>query len=113
MNEPKGRTLPPFPVDDFTLDQLWHALNTSVGFGDDGERRCVGGDFTLNQFLDFMSGHDPERQTLVGYSDGLLGEGDPGGIPIYTAWDQHYSREDVIRALLAEVRRLRTGEEQL
>lgn len=96
--------LPPFPLDDFTLDQLEHAVNTSTEVGEDGERRCVGGDFTMSEFLDFMSGHDPGRSTLVGYGD-LAGTGND--IPIYESWDQHYSEHDVIRALVAEVRKLR------
>lgn len=98
--------LPDFPVDDFTLDQLEHALNTCVAgpvslpFGGEPEepRKLVGGEFTLSQFLDFMSGHDPRRATLVGEVD---------GIPIYESWDRRYSENDVIRALIAEIRRLR------
>lgn len=104
--EPQGRELPDFPVDDFTLDQLEHALNTCIDgpmlmpFSDEdpGPRKLVGGEFTLSQFLDFMSGYDPERATLIG---------DAEGVPIYRGWDQHYSEPCVIRALIAEVRRLR------
>lgn len=103
----QGRTLPPFPVDDFTLDQLEHALNTSIEVTDDGEWKPVGGEFTLSKFLDFMSGHDPERATFVGYA------GDPAGfgeqVPIYESWDQSYSEHCVIGALVAEVRRLRAA----
>lgn len=103
-----GKTLPEFPVDDFTLDQLEHALNTRVDgpavmpFEDSGNepRKLVGGEFTLPQFLDFMSGHDPTRATLVGHAD---------DVPIYESWDQRYSEHDVIRALVAEIRRLRTN----
>ena len=100
----KGRMLPQFPVDDFTLDQLEHALNTCVDsmtlpFQDSDEpRKLVGGEFTLSMFLDFMSGHDPQRATLVGYAD---------DVPIYEGWDQRYSEHDVIRALVLEIRRLR------
>lgn len=103
------RMLPDFPVDQFTLDQLEHALNTCVDgpavlpFSDEepSPRKLVGGEFTLSQFLDFMSGYDPERSTLVGDAD---------GVPIYECWDQHYSEHDVIRALIAEIRRQRSAD---
>ena len=102
------RELPDFPVDDFVLDQLEHALNTSVEVLDDGSYSPVGGEFTLNRLLEFMSGYDPERRSLIGYTAGIFGEGDPAGaIPIYESWDEHYSERDVMRALIAEVRRLR------
>jgi len=94
-----GRELPPFPTDDFTLDQLKHALDTCRGDGG----LLVGGEFTLSQFLAFMSGHDPERATFVGYGD-LAGIGND--IPIYESWDQQYSEHDVIRALIARIREL-------
>lgn len=112
MTAQQGRKLPPFPTDDFTLTQLEHALNTSIDFDGDGNRITVGGDFTLPQFLDFMSGYDPERATLVGHTSGVLWNGlpDPDGqIPIYEGWDEHYSEHDVIRALIARVRELEAG----
>ncbi|UAW08301.1 hypothetical protein SEA_WHITNEY_54 [Gordonia phage Whitney] len=110
MSAAEGRTLGPFPVDDVTLDALEHALGTSVEgmtFPDfdnptvETERHLVGGDYTLNDLLDFLSGHDPERSTLVGYA---------GDVPIFEGWDQRYSEHDVIHALIAEVRRLRASE---
>lgn len=104
----EGRTLPPFPVDDFTLDQLEHALNTCINISDDGERSCVGGDFTLPQFLGFMSGYDPERATFLGYVDDPMGFGEL--VAMYEHWDQSYSEHSVIQALVAEVRRLRPRE---
>lgn len=101
------RQLPVFPTDEFTLDQLEHALNTSISIDDDDNWTRVGGEFTLSQFLDFMSGVDESRATLVGYTSGVCGEGDPAGaIPIYEAWDPRYSEHDVIRALIARVREL-------
>ena len=103
-----GRRLPPFPTDEFTLRQLRHALDTCRGDGDE----LVGGEFTMSMFLGFMSGYDPDRSTLIGYTDGIPGEPGSEGffgqaIPIYESWDQHYSEHDVIRALIAEVERLR------
>lgn len=108
MPEHQGRTLPPFPVDDFTLTQLEHALNTSTEITNEGERRCVGGEFTMSRLLEFLSGHDPARATLIGYTDTIPGTNIPHdhAIPIYEGWDQHYSEHDVIRALIARVREL-------
>lgn len=98
------RPLAPFPTDEFTLNQLEHALNTCIDgsvmpFGDEPEapRKLVGGEFTLSQFLDFMSGVDESRSTLVGEID---------GIPVYEGWDPRYSEHDVIRALIARIREL-------
>lgn len=102
-----SRTLPPFPTDDFTLTQLEHALNTSIEVLEDGSHQPVGGEFTMSKFLDFMSGYDPERSTLLGYTAGVCGEGDPAGaIPIYASWDQHYTEHCVMRALIARIREL-------
>lgn len=106
MTDQTPRVLPPFPVDDFTLDQLEHALNTCVDstmvfpFTDQepAPLKLVGGEFTLSQYLDFMSGRDDTRATRIGDAD---------GIPVYVAWDQQYSEGDVIRALITEIRRLR------
>lgn len=109
-DQAKGRKLPPFPVDDFTLDQLEHALGTCLGdMGEDGNHELVGGEFTMSKFLQFMSGYDDERQTLIGYTDTLPGTDIPidGAVPIYEHWDEAYTEHCVIRALIAEVRRLR------
>lgn len=89
------RTLPPFPINDETLAQLQHALNTSIAVDDEGNRSYAGGDFTLSQLLDFYSGADDSRSTLVGYA---------GDTPIYECWDQRYSEHDVMRALIQRIR---------
>lgn len=109
-NTPQRRELPPFPVDDFTLDQLEHALNTAIEVADDGQWKPVGGDFTLSKFLQFMSGYDPERATFIGHVGGIPGAENlfDNPVPMYESWDQSYSEHDVIRALVKEVRRLRT-----
>jgi len=104
------RPLPPFPVDDFTLDQLEHALNTCVEVTDEGPWKRIGGDFTLSDYLHFLSGYDPERRTFIGYIGGVPGADnlfDGNAIPAYESWDPSYSEHDVIRALVAEIRRLR------
>ena len=103
----QGRTLPPFPVDDFTLDQLTHALGACLGDQrEDGSHEIVGGEFTMPMFLSFMSRYDPDRSTFVGLVGDPMGFGEQ--VPMYEHWDQHYSEHDVIRSLVDEVRRLRT-----
>jgi len=94
-----NRTLPPFPVDDSTLDLLEESFKAAYTIAEDGEHQIVGAEFNLPRLLDFLSGSDPDRSHLIGYS------GD--GIPIYEMWDQHYSERDVLIAMVAEVRRLR------
>lgn len=82
--------LPPFPINAETIAALRHALDTSISFDDDGERIKVGGEFTILELLEFYSGTDESRSTLI----------QDGAIPIYEMWDQQYSITDVIRALL-------------
>lgn len=107
MSNPTPRVLPPFPVDDEALRHLEHALNTCIDITDEGERKPVGGEFTLPKLLAFLSGYDPERTTDTGR--------EIDGIPVFEVWDPQYSEHDVMRALVAEVRRLRDanpGEQQ-
>ncbi|QNN98925.1 hypothetical protein PBI_MOVA_93 [Mycobacterium phage Mova] len=108
MIDKTPRELPPFPVDDFTLTQIEHALDTCIEITDDGEHRCVGGEFTLSELLDFLSGHDPERATLIGYTDTIpcTDMHHDHAIPIYESWDPRYSEHDLIRALVARIREL-------
>lgn len=103
---PTGRTLPPFPINDETKSALRHALGTCLSFDDDGNRITVGGDYTLNQLLDFYSGSDDTRGTYIGELELL-----PGVVaPTYEMWDQHYSPNDVIRALLDALDQPRTDD---
>lgn len=95
-DHPEGRTLPPFPINDETIAAIRHALDTAKGHDADGNLINVGGDFTLPQLLDFYSGSDDSRGTYVG--DGELIPGIRA--PIYEMWDQYYTTNDVIRALL-------------
>lgn len=69
-----------FPIDDETLDALEATLATSFTVDEDGTHILVGGELSMAALLDSMSGHGPAQ--LV--------------------------RDDVIRALIAEVRRLRS-----
>jgi hypothetical protein len=90
-----AETLPDFPVDDVMLDLLEHALGGLYEVDDDFGTRLVGADYSLPQLLDFLSGYDPEQVVPLG-----------GGIEEYVGGPL-YTRDDIIRALIAEVRRLR------
>lgn len=79
-------TLPPFPVDDSTLDLLGTAMNP----GPDAERSSLG---DLLALYSQLAGSDTEA---VEYEDGYE-----------VARDPDYHVHDVISALIAEVRRLR------
>jgi hypothetical protein len=91
-------TLPSFPVDDFTLRQVEHALDATYTVELDGTHVQVGADFSLSQLLDFLSGYDPVR----------LEPTDDPNVFVYSG--AVYHPNDVIRALIAEVRRLRKRE---
>ena len=89
MDDFDGHRLPPFPVDEGTLDLLMHALHP----GPDAERT------SLWDFLSFMS--------EMGGSDvqAAVDESDDG--TSRTLRDQQYSDHCLIDALVAEIRRLR------
>ena len=101
-------TLPPVPLDEIALAQLEHALGASITFdSEDGtieldEPRVIHADYTLNTLLEFWSGtrDDP---------DGVVRQvGDyTCPIPIYYDPRPQYSPQDVMLALIHEVRRLR------
>lgn len=93
--------LPPFPVDDFTLDQVEHAIG--VSYGDPSGDTLVGGEFTLTTLLDFLSGYDPARLVDTGEAGEFAGT----TAPISEYPDPVYSQGDVIGALIREVRYLR------
>ena len=88
-------TLPPFPVDDSTLNQVMHALDATVTDLTDPDHPVLRpGDFTLLQLLDFMSGYERPRHLGPGY---------------HVVHQPLYDEHSVIRALITEVRRLRRG----
>lgn len=88
--------LDPFPVDDVTLQALEHALDTAWGEDDAGKQVLVGGDMTVTHLLEFLSGPSPTERVEVVDA--------PVEIEIRTF--PAYSEHDVIRALIAEIRRL-------
>lgn len=81
--------LPAFPVDEETLDLLEIAI--------DPDRTSVGGQCSsLNAFLEFMS--ELSGQQEVELEDGVAVYPDPS-----------YHHNDVIKALIREIRRLRAA----
>lgn len=103
-------TLPPFPVDDVTLAAVEHAFGAAITFDTDewGEPdldnpRLIGADYSLHTLLDFMSGTTSDDHPLV-----EVKERDWDGTPRVIVDERpHYTERDIIRALIAEVRRLR------
>lgn len=94
-------TTPPFPVDDVTLDLVEHALGASYTMVDGETMSVTGADMNLSQLLDFMAGYDPTKQVITQtYEDGSPMIVEYQGDPLY-------ERDDVIRSLIDEVRRLR------
>lgn len=96
--------LPPFPVDDVTLAALEHALEGRLIIGEDGSHRLVGADMSVPKLLDFLSGYDEAQVEMLDPGDDRLGF---AGAAITEYHGQIYTRDCVIRALIAEVRRLR------
>lgn len=111
-------TRPQFPTDDATLAAVEHALGAVTEIDAAGERSIVGADFTLGRLLDFLSGtlgDDPDA-TII----------DPGRVEtpddlppflrgitsaqIVLDSRPRYSEHDLIGALVAEIRRLRSTE---
>lgn len=87
-------TLPPFPVDDGTLDLLWRAMHP----GPEADRSSMG---DLLRLMSELGGSDTEAVAEV------HDDGSDGGTSIVSMRDPHYHDHDVIAALVTEVRRLR------
>lgn len=93
-------TLPPFPVDDATLDMLCAAMDPLSAGDESADRSCMG------EFLTVMSqlgGSDTDAVEEV------MDDGRDGGPQVVVMRDPHYHEHDVIRALVAEVRRRRAA----
>lgn len=97
--------LPPFPVDDITLDLLEHAMGGALIFGPDGPQ-LTGAEFSMTRLLDFMAGVDPDNVTVIQEADPWAGDF-MQRVEVVESHDVHYTRDCVISALIAEVRRLR------
>jgi hypothetical protein len=90
--------LPPFPVDDATLDMLDAALDPWSHGDPNAERSCL---WDLLELLSEMGGSDPRAVAEV------HDDGSDGGPSIVTMRDPIYTDHAVISALIVEVRRLR------
>ena len=107
--------LPEFPVDDVTLLAVEHAMQGALTFDrpddadpDDAGPWRVGADYGLPDLLDMLAGTRDPADLPAEENPALVREGEtPDGTPVYYDVRQHYGEHDVIRALIAEVRRLR------
>lgn len=77
-------TEPTVPVDDTSLALIEDALNASLELDNDGEPVVIGAAFSMNRLLEFWSG-DVRHDRL----------------PVLL------HRDDIIRALIGEIRRIR------
>lgn len=82
------------PVDEQSLRLLKESLDASYNVDETGQHVLVGADFSLQQLLEFWSGYDKTK--LVPIMDNVYEY--PGPV-IHT--------NDVIRALVSEIERLR------
>lgn len=93
--------LPPLPLTDYWLAWYTAGLDTCVVDVDpDGTHHRSGP--SLNSILEFLAGHDPNDVTRDGTIDSVFGE-----IECFTINHPLYTVEDLTRALLGEVLRLR------
>jgi hypothetical protein len=108
--------LPPFPVDDITLDAVEHALGYSLTL-DENDRPVSSGaaDYSLSTLLDFMAGcvgRDPNEIVICeAREESDLPEWERGrdwsNAAVVEDTRIHYSEHDLIRAFIGEVRTLR------
>lgn len=92
--------LPPFPVDDATLDLLEAAMNPWEHGDPEATQSSV---WPLLEMMSQLAGSDPQAVEEV------VDDGSDGGARIVVMRDPVYTDRDVIEALIAEVRRLRSG----
>jgi hypothetical protein len=98
-----GGRLAEFPVDDVTLNLVEHAIDAVAEVDEDGTHRLVNADMNLPQLLNFLSGYDESKLRQA------MNEYDQPVPDIFEYPDAIYHPFDVIRSLIAEVRRLRDG----
>lgn len=90
--------LPPFPVDDSTLDLVWLALNP----GEEAERT------SLEELLILMSQMGGSDTDAVESTSTMLNPFNPESfVEMHVMRDQQYHSHDVIRALIVALRKER------
>lgn len=82
------------PIDEQSLRLLKEALDASYEVNETGEHVLVGAEFSLHQLLEFWSGYDKSKLVLV--------KGD-----VYEYPEPMIHTNDVVRALVSEIERLR------
>lgn len=100
------QTLPPFPVDDETLNVVYDSMNRVVAHVTDSGEHVYTDDsapFSLAQVLDMLSGYDETKVVQA------VNEYDQPIPDIYEYPGAVYHPHDLIRALIDEIRRLRRG----
>lgn len=91
------------PLDSTALSHIEHALDGSYVWSDEADGpTVVGADFTLHQLLQFWSGYSEDQS---------IPETSERGTPYHEYHGAMVSERDLIRALVTEVRRLRTTHE--
>ena len=89
-----------FPVDDITLEAIEHALQGVWHLEDDGTHTLVGAEYSFHNLMNFLSGYDPTKEVLISDDDSTVETYVYEGGTIY-------GYQDVIKALVNEVKRLR------
>lgn len=97
-------TLPPFPVDDATLDMLMAAIDPWNHGNPDATSSSV---WPLLDMMSRLGGSDPRAVEEV------LDDGSDGGAQVLMMRDPAYHDNDVYTALIGEVRRLRLAQKTL
>jgi hypothetical protein len=97
-----SETLPDFPVTSDVLALLRESLDGSYTVDEEGNHVLEGAEFSTTQYLDFLSGHDPSDYTVVDTKE--FGD---SRLEIREYNSPQYSLQDVIRALIIEIERLR------
>lgn len=110
-----------FPVDEATFLAIEHAMGGALTYDRpadadlaDAGPWLVGADYSMSDLLDFIGGtlgRDPDEEVLApGRDETDLPAWERGIHNAEVVYDtrSHFTRDCVIRALIAEVRRLRT-----
>lgn len=94
---------PVIPVDDEALNAIEHTFGGAlVGELDDIE--LVGADYSLPQLLDFWAGYEESQEPPIGWA---TWQGRDVEVYDETNSPPTFRRDDLIQALITEIRRLR------